>query len=200
MNLTFSGVGNFSQPRAEIVGFRAAVEKEMTAVSQSFVNSTGEVGKFIAMTGPLGFALSTVAGAAVTAGEGIFALAEKTATTEVRLWDMSQRVNFSVETLSALKTAIENSGGSFDKFEAGLIFFQKNIEAAAEGNKKLSAAFKALHIDTTDNETALRSAFTQLSKSRTALNRPRSRRNFSGGRGVKSLPSSKNLTATLTPT
>lgn len=152
------------QAAGDVGTFRAAVDKEMGAVEQSFVNSTGAVGRFSAALGPAGLAFGVVAGAAVTASTAIFGFAAKTADAEAKLWDMSQRTNFSVETLSALKIALENSGGSLDRFQQGLVFFQKNIEAANEGNKKLSATFKVLNIDTTDNETALRSAFVQLSK------------------------------------
>jgi hypothetical protein len=164
MNLSFTGTGDFRQAKDEVSAFGAAVNAQMAGVAQSFAQATGASGAFVNALGPVGFGLTALAGAAIAAGGAVFGLAEKTADTEVKLWDMSQRVNFSVETLSGLKIAIENSGGSFDKFEAGLIFFQKNIEAAAEGNKKLSAAFKALNIDTSSNEAALRSAFTQLSK------------------------------------
>ena len=45
---------------------------------------------------------------------------------EARLWDMSQRTNFSVETLSGLKVALENSGGSLDRLAAFVRAGDKN--------------------------------------------------------------------------
>jgi hypothetical protein len=164
IGLIFKIKADGSQALGEIGKFRSTVDKELQSIASSFASGAGGVGTFAAALGPVGLGLGSVAGLAVTAGTAIFGLAEKTASAEAKLWDMSQRTNFSVETLSALKTALENSGGSLDRFQQGLVFFQKNIESANEGNKKLSAAFHALNIDTRDNETALRSAFTQLSK------------------------------------
>jgi hypothetical protein len=171
MNLSFTGTGNFREAQGEVSAFRTALDKEMTGVAQSFAQATGASSAFTSSLAPVGFGLTTLAGVAITAGGAVFGLAQKTATTEVKLWDLSQRTNFAVESLSALKIAIENSGGSLDRFQFGLIFFQKNVEKVAEltaihkdKNNELAKSFKALGIDVSSNEAALRSAFVALSK------------------------------------
>jgi methyl-accepting chemotaxis protein len=79
------------------------------------------------------------------------------------LFDLSQKTNFSVESLSALKNAAETSGSSIESISTALGIFQKNQEAANQGNKKLSETFQRLNIDTHSNEQGLRDAFKALS-------------------------------------
>jgi hypothetical protein len=113
-------------------------------------------------------------GAAIGAGllaGALIGLALHAASAAGGLWDLHQRTGFEVETLSALKTALENSGGEIESFQNGLIVFQKNTEKVNEliathkdKNDALAKAYKALNIDVSSNEKALRSAFNALSR------------------------------------
>jgi hypothetical protein len=146
-------------------------EKTLSGFESQVVSSGGAL---TGLAGPLGIAAAGAIGlgvVAVGAGIGIFKLAQYAADGAGHLYDLSQRTNVEVETLSGLKVALENSGGSLDTFQSGLVFFQKNTEKVNElvathrdRNNALAQSYKALSIDVSSNETALRSAFTSLSR------------------------------------
>ncbi|HUS09226.1 MAG TPA: hypothetical protein VMZ30_02080 [Pyrinomonadaceae bacterium] len=114
--------------------------------------------------GAIGVAVGALAVISVGAAVGIYKLVAAAAETAGKFYDLSQQTGFSVETLSALGSAAETSGGSIETISAALGIFQKNMEAANEGDKEASRLFKALNIDIHDNELALRQAFAILSK------------------------------------
>lgn len=111
--------------------------------------------------GPLTASLLGV-GAVVAGGVGLFELAKHAADAGDEIFDLTQKVNFSAETISALKNAGKTAGVEFGAVSAALGIFNKNIEAVNQGDKELSKTFRALKIDTRDNEAALRSAFKAL--------------------------------------
>src|SRR6266851_2832814 len=92
----------------------------------------------------------------------IFEITKRTAEAGESMFHLHETTNFAVETLSALKNAAELSGGSIEGLTMGLGIFDKNVEKVNQGNKQLGAVFRALKIDVSDNETALRSAFKAL--------------------------------------
>lgn len=93
--------------------------------------------------------------AVVGAATGLILFAKHATQTAADLHDLSKQTGFQVETLSALKNAADTSGSSIGAMSTALGIFQKNMVAAEGGNKKMSAAFKQLNIDTNDNEKAL---------------------------------------------
>jgi hypothetical protein len=86
---------------------------------------------------------------------GLFLLEKKIADSTGKFIDLSQRVNFTVETLSAVDNAAQQTGTSVDELNSGLGIFDKNIARADEGGNAMSDTFKRLNIDTSDNEKAL---------------------------------------------
>lgn len=114
--------------------------------------------------GAIGIAFGALAVATVGAGVGIFKLVQSVSEATGHLHDLSQRTNFSVETLSALQHAAETSGGSIETISSALGIFQRNMEEANDKNSEASRIFKALSIDVRDNEKALRQAFLVLSQ------------------------------------
>jgi hypothetical protein len=160
-----------SEGVAGLMGFSNAVEKETNKVVQNFAGVTGAAGRLASSLGVVGLGAATLAGAFITAGGGIFEFAIKTSDAANDLYNFYQRTNVSVETLSALRVALKSSGSDLDRFQNGLIFFQKNVEKVNElvatgkdRNNDLAKSFKALSIDTSTNEKALLSAFAALSK------------------------------------
>lgn len=170
--LHFSKLERDGAKALETVGGKvAAAEKDLAALETRALAAGGGVAS---LAGPLGLAAGAavaVGAAGVLAGVGVFKLAQNAAAASGDLYDMSQRTNFSVETLSGLKTALENSGGTLEGFQNGLVVFQKNTEAVNQAvanhtdkNDKLAQTYKALGIDVSSNEAALRSSFTALSR------------------------------------
>lgn len=137
-----------------------------TAGTSQFTNSLSP-----ATSGLSGLAssLSVVAGGTVvaaaaigSAGAAIYKLAVFSQQLGGEIFDLSGKINFTAETLSSLKVAAELSGGSLASLSTSLGIFDRNIEEAREGGNEMSRVFKALKIDTEDNEKALRQAFTAL--------------------------------------
>lgn len=128
-------------------------------------SSIGSLGAgAVTSTGALGVAIGALAVVTVGAAVGIYKIVTAAAEATGHLHDLSQRTNFSVETLSALQHAAETSGGSIETVSSALGIFQRNMEEAAQGGNEMSRVFKALNIDVTDNEKALRQAFEILSQ------------------------------------
>lgn len=124
-----------------------------------------------ASTGLSGFAtsLGAAAGASIIAAgaisgvvAGIYKLAVFSAQLGGEIYDLSQKINFSAETLSSLKIAAELSGGSLASLSTSLGIFDRNMVEATDSSSEMSRIFKGLKIDTDDNEKALRRAFTVL--------------------------------------
>src|SRR5262249_17363417 len=66
------------------------------------------------------------------------------------------KTGVTVEDLSKLKFAAEQSGSSFDGLQTALRGLANNMEAAAAGSKSQEAAFKALGVSATDASGNLR--------------------------------------------
>lgn len=113
-------------------------------------------------TAGIGLGFGILATGAVAASVGMFALVKKAAEAGDEIFDLTQKVNFAAETISTLKNEGELAGVEFSNISTSLGIFNKNVEAVQEGDKKLSALFKALNIDLRDNESALRSTFRAL--------------------------------------
>ena len=72
------------------------------------------------------------------------------ADTGSRLWDMSQRTGASVEALSVLGFAAEQSGVDMESLEAGLRKMQRSIAEAASGSKNAQEALAQLGLTAKD--------------------------------------------------
>lgn len=152
------------------VGLRG-VQSKMAAVTNQLHQVTGSSNfATTALTG-LSTKLGLVAGGSVIAASaisavavGLFSLVKASAAVGGELFDLSQKTNFTVETLSGLSIVAKTTGSDIKGLSASLGIFQKNMEAAGDTTSKQGELFKRLNIDTRDNEKALRQAFTQLDK------------------------------------
>jgi len=127
------------------------------------MSSMADVGNKLRLTtSGLGLGFGIVATAGIAAAGGIFALTKRAAEAGDEIYDLSQKVNFTAETISTLKNEGQLAGVEFQSIGASLGIFAKNAELANEGDKRLSAAFKVLHVDLGNNETALRDTFKAL--------------------------------------
>jgi hypothetical protein len=96
------------------------------------------------------------------AGKASYELTNLAKTTGVEIYDLSQKVNFSAETLSVLKVGAKESGTELGNLSASLGIFDKNIQLANESDTKLAKQFKDFNVDISNNETALRTLFQAL--------------------------------------
>jgi hypothetical protein len=171
VSLMFRIKADSSQGVSALNAFSAAAQKETDKVVQSFTGMTGAAGRLASSLGPVGLGVTALTGAVIAGGGAIFEFAKHYSEAANDIYNFHQRTNVSVEVLSALRVALTNSGSSLDRFQNGLVFFQKNIEkvnelvaAGKDKNNDLAKSFKALGIDVTSNETALMTAFRALSK------------------------------------
>lgn len=152
------------------------VQAKLSLVSKDLGKTTLSTNQLTSATGPassglsvMGGALGIATGAAIgtaaaigAATAGIYKLATFSQQLGAEIFDLSQKINFSAETLSSLKVAAELSGGSLASLSTSLGIFDRNMEEANDSSSEMSKIFKILKIDTLDNEKALRQAFTSL--------------------------------------
>lgn len=162
LSLLFRIKADADQARREFSSLSTTVSKELRQIDTAGKSTTSTLGGLGSGISSIISPANLLAGAGIAAGAAIFALGKQALDAAGQLYDLSQKTNFSVETLSALKNAGETSGASIQSLSAALGIFDKNIVAAASGNTKLEATFKRLNISTTDNEQALRDAFRAL--------------------------------------
>lgn len=142
---------------------RSNIASDVKAIETSSAASFGQVEKSVtgsttamsgfAKAGPLAAvavvgAFAAIAGAAIGVGIALFNLSKESAEFGSKIFDASQKTAFGAETLSALRVAAEQSGSTFEAATTGIIRFERAIAEAEGGNKKLSATFKQLGIDT----------------------------------------------------
>jgi hypothetical protein len=153
-----------------------ATKAKLSELQASAKGAQGEISNLSGATGTFGGALGTILGVsalvivaigAIAIGAAaltyeLFSLTNSTTASTAKLYDMSQKTGFTVQTLSALQAVCAESGAKFDSVVASLSIFNKNMEAAAEGSKKMTALFRELKAPLGDNETALRAVFTKL--------------------------------------
>lgn len=134
--------------------------------TESLTGALGGSG-LLSTLAPVAGGLAAVAGAGVTLGSIIFALAKGAADYGAELHDMSVETGLSAETLSGLDLQLKQSGASLDDFGNGVFFLQKNLLEAAQGNKQLKATFRDLGISDAnaalaDTEGTLRTVLQRL--------------------------------------
>lgn len=164
LSLLFKIRADGDQARKEISSLSTTVSKELRQIETSSKGATSGLGGLGSGISSLISPANLLAGAGIAAGAAVFALGKQALDAAGQLFDLSQKTNFAVETLSALKNAGETSGTGIESLSAALGIFDKNIDKAASGNKELEATFQRLNISTTDNEQALRDAFRALSQ------------------------------------
>jgi len=113
-----------------------------------------------------GFAMSA-AGTVITGT--LLAAAKSAADFGSELWDMHTRTGASVESLSALKYAAEQTGSSLGGVQTGLKFVAKNAYEAQSGTGPAAEAFAALGVQVRDASGKLKSSETLFTEVGTAL-------------------------------
>lgn len=153
--------------KAELLGLRTSVstlDGPLGAVGSRLSSLTSLLTGATTATGGFGLAIGAAAAAAVGAGAAIYSLTTSVAESTGKFKDLSQQTGFSVETLSALSNAAETSGGSIESVTSALFLFETKMGEAKDTTSEMGKLFKALNIDTKDNEKALRQALDALSK------------------------------------
>ncbi len=117
------------------------------------------------MAGPVGLAIvgiaATAAGVGILAKE-LFDLAQSAAEWKGALFDTSQQLGISTETLSAFEILAKTTGSDLGSLTASLGIFQKNLESAQDPTSKEGKLLKELGIESTNTEDALRQTLTRL--------------------------------------
>lgn len=155
---------NADQARREIASLRSSVASETVQMKTGFSGAETASTSFGSSIGSTALKVAGIGAVITTAVTGLFAFATKATQAAADLKDLSDQTGIQVETLSTLSNIAETTGGSIGTISNSLVIFQKNQVAAEQGNKKLSATFQALNIDTKDNEKGLRDAFAALGK------------------------------------
>jgi hypothetical protein len=109
-------------------------------------------------------AIGSVVGVATAVGVGLFKLADSAAEYGSRLHDASQQTGVTVETLSALKYAAEQSGSSFESITGSVAKFSELLGEAKEGNDKALATLKEYGVTATETEQALAQAIKTIAE------------------------------------
>lgn len=139
---------------------------ETLAVVAAEAGSTGAA--MASMAGPIAIAVAALAAQVVivvTLTKEIFNLAKASADYQGKLFDLSQQVGVSVETLSALEVVARTTGGSIDSLVQSLGIFQRHLEEAVEDRgSKAAKTFRQLGVDATDTESALRQTIAALAR------------------------------------
>lgn len=164
-NVATTALGRVTQSLAQVSSQTPVVGTALNGLGGSFTTvGSGATAAAAGLAGVAGAAIigAQVIGAAITGvialGKAIFDLTKSAADAGAEIFDLSQKTNFTAETLSALKIEADLSNGSIESVASSLTIFQSNMVKAAEGNEKLAKTFKDLKIDTTDQETAFRQA------------------------------------------
>lgn len=148
--------------------FLPELEKARTALATVSAESAAAGSSIAAIAGPIGVvvvALATLATASLLAAKEVFNLAKASAEYQGKLYDLSQQVGVSVETLSSLEVSARTTGGSIEGLVQSLGIFQKNLEEASQDiDSKAAKAFNKLGVETTDTEAALRQTVAALAR------------------------------------
>lgn len=138
-------------------------QKVALGASQALRNTSKDLeaaAKGASALGGIMSGLLTTAG--IAAGYALMSMAKEAFNAAGQLFDLSQKTNVSVETLSALKNAGQTSGVEIAGLSTALGILQKNMAAAHDPTSKQAELFKRLKIDIDDTEGALRTSFRAL--------------------------------------
>lgn len=140
--------------------------ESMTAEEAAIATQTGAVGgSMLALLGPIALVVAAVAvltAGIVLGGKAMFDLTKLAADTGGEVHDLSQKINFTAETISTLSVAGKTAGVDIGALSSALGIFDKNITQAYESDTKLAKQFRDFNIDVSNNEKALRQVFQAL--------------------------------------
>src|SRR5436190_1873923 len=107
-------------------------------------------------------AVAGLAAGMVKGGQILFECSRSVANTTIEIDNFAKKTDLSLRTIEGLSGLAAAADVPLNSLASSLGTFEKSSEWVREGNKGLSTAFRSLHIDIKDNETALRSAFEAL--------------------------------------
>lgn len=131
-----------------------SVDRRMRELEKRSVSVTRTMGKAFG-TVATGIATMGVAAGTAAAG-GLLVLTNQAIDLAESLDKMSQRTGLSVEELSTLKFAAEQSGASLELFETGATRFARTISDAARGSATAAQAFGKLGVNIRNEDGTLR--------------------------------------------
>jgi hypothetical protein len=140
---------------------------------------------------PIGIAVVAITalatGAALAARE-IFQLSKNAAEFQGRIFDLSQQTGVAVETLSALEIQAKKTGGELGgSVTQAIVNFQRKLDDAQDPLSKTGELFSKFNIQTSDTESALRSAFTALAAMPEGFQQTNAAAELFGARGGKQI-------------
>lgn len=144
----------------------------------------GLVSSLSSAAGPLAavaVGLAAIGGGAVA----LFELTKGAAEFQGKMFDLSQQVGVSVETLSALEVVAKTSGASIEAIAQSLFIFQQKLADAQDPTSKEAALLKELGIETNNTEEAFRQALTVLAKMPEGFRQSNAAAELFGSRGGK---------------
>ena len=129
-------------------------EKSAKKSSKQINTSFKSIGKGAAGVAAAGVAIA--AGMAVAA-KAVFDFARQIGDLTNQLADASARSGLTVQQLQALSLALEGSGLTLQQMEPALDKFPLQLKKAADGSKKMEAAFKRVGVEVKNTDGSLRS-------------------------------------------
>lgn len=155
VGLLFRISADSNPAQAEIRAFSGALSREIAGMEASFGSATSSAGIF-------GGALTGLGTIALSAAGSFLFMVGKVAEAENHLYELSQKTQLSVETLSALDRAAQSSDTSVDKLAQGLVIFDKNLSKANTSHDAASKLLKSWNIDLSNNDHALQQVALRL--------------------------------------
>jgi hypothetical protein len=138
---SFPGGGFLAPFINEISRTSSTSKKGLKEVEDS---ATGAGGALAGIAGPAAIAAAGVV--AVGAAATIIRMGEHVADVAEKFWDLHQRLNVNVETLSALDTALRMNGKTIEDAQMAITSFEQKMGQVENGNKKAIKSFDALGI------------------------------------------------------
>lgn len=156
-----SGGGGSSFNTSAILGITSRIPglsgltSELGSLSSATEAATASQASLAGPIGLVSVAAIAQATAMIKLHQELFSIAKQTADFEGRLFDMSQQVGVSVETLSTLEVLATTTGGNIESVAASLGIFQKNLEASHDPTSKEAKLLAQLGVTSSDTEEAL---------------------------------------------
>ena len=164
------------------------LETTGTALAGVAAESAATGSAFAAMAGPVGIAVVAVVAvgiAAVVTAKQLIDLTKSAADFQGKMFDLAQQTGLSVKTLSALEVTAKTTGGELGSITQAIVLFQRQLDDAQDPLSKTAEKFSRLGVDTSDTETALRSAFAALAKMPEGFAQTNAAAELFGARGGK---------------
>lgn len=168
--------------------FTPELESARSAMAAVAAESASAGGAIAALAGPIGLvvlAFAAMALGAATAAKELFDLTKRTAEFQGRMFDLAQQTGLMVESLSAFEVLTVTTGGRLETITQAVVQFQRKLEEAQNPLSKTAELFRKFNIDTSDTETALRSAFTALAQMPVGFAQTNAAAELFGARGGK---------------